>query len=70
MRKGIKKLVSGILSGLLLLTLLQTGMTVQAETGDTGVQPNSTPVPYTENTGDFTVTGGTYGTDYEYDENR
>ncbi len=70
MRKGIKKLVSGILSGLLLLTLLQTGMSVQAETGDTGVQPNSTPVPYTENTGDFTVTGGTYGTDYEYDENR
>ncbi len=69
MRKGIKKLVSGILSGLLLLTLLQTGVTVQAETGDTGVQPNSTPVPYTENTGDFTVTGGTYGTDYEYDEN-
>lgn len=69
MRKGIKKSVSGILSGLLLLTLLQTGVTVQAETGDTGVQANSTPVPYTENTGDFTVTGGTYGTDYEYDEN-
>lgn len=70
MRKGIKKSVSGILSGLLLLTLLQTGVTVQAETGDTGVQPNNTPVSYTENTGDFTVTGGTYGTDYEYDENR
>lgn len=46
-----KKLTAGILLWFLFLMLLQMGITVQAET---------------ENTGDFTVTGGTYGTDYTY----